>query len=225
MGIRAFELKAFNKFEAQVSHDGTSKAYDDDEPDDIGNKTVDYQKMVATFLDALVAQKPLLGNYKSQYGRKMRNLELLYCPNMPGSLTHHLAPTGEMQISTSLPPKKLVELLQEHGKRALELAREESNWEGIRDFVQVRLGLKMLTVDYTFFYMVNDAVHKSRQAFKKLQQCADSIRGGIMSGLVVAVSDHYGVSFDGTIYIKWDFQAEDLVLLLQGVQQQQQQHQ
>ena len=52
----------------------------------------------------------------------------------------------------------------------LELQRTEQKFAAIRDFVEVRLGLKVLSMDYNYYHSQEDSVQRCNQASEKLQR-------------------------------------------------------
>ena len=55
--------------------------------------------------------------------------------------------------------------------------------------------------------------------------CSEKLSSMQLGGMTMAISDHYGLNADGSLFIKWDFTDDEVVLLLEGVKQQEQQQQ
>jgi len=221
LGIFKVTKLGYNKFECQktaedelIKQISGSKLNEEEETEDITGGFNQYLQ----FLEKMVKRKDQLRMQKQKYGKKFRRLELSVSPNMPKGMLYHLDPTGLLRVSAQATPEEVFTILQSQGPKAVELSRQESDWESIRNFSEVRLGLKSLTVDYSFFYSVPNSLARSRHAFKRLQEIVDTLRTSFpLSGRTLAISDHYGLGAHDAIFIKWDFRSDDVVLLLQGV--------
>lgn len=89
----------------------------------------------------------------------MINLKIIILINLKG-------------ISSRMTAKEVVDLLTTKVATLQELIREEDKAEGVRDYVATRLGLKVLSVDYTYFYSDPLSVFQSRNAYEKLHKLA-----------------------------------------------------
>ncbi len=73
-------------------------------------------------------------------------------------------------VSSELTPQEFNHILSEKYLKILELSRDDNRHHEIRDNVEVRLGLKMLTIDYSFYYTSRSAVEKGRAAIERLHK-------------------------------------------------------
>jgi len=214
LGALCFDRSYFDKFEAQLSVDKIPGLEFDGSDDYMSQETADeIRNSESNFLDKILSNKGIFRDLKKDVKKKLKNLHLSYAANMPDGVKYHLSPLGDLQISTKIKLKEFVDILQTHGPRAVELAREEAHWEHIRDYVEVRLGLKQLTADKMFYFTETEAVQKARSALKRLHDSVDSIKTHLLSGLTLAISNHYGISRNGVIYLKWDFKSDELLFL------------
>jgi len=140
---------------------------------------------------------------------------------MPTDIKYYIDRAGELFVSTRITAKDLMDLLNDKLPTMLELQRAEQKYSANRDFVEVRLGLKILSMDYNYYYSHKDAVQHCNEATEKLQRLSEKLRALQLSGMTMAISDHYGLNVDGSLFIKWDFTDEEVVLLLEGVKEKQ----
>eukprot|EP01111_Echinosteliopsis_oligospora_P012930 TRINITY_DN4511_c0_g1_i1.p1 TRINITY_DN4511_c0_g1~~TRINITY_DN4511_c0_g1_i1.p1 ORF type:complete len:571 (+),score=97.83 TRINITY_DN4511_c0_g1_i1:72-1784(+) len=218
LGIRSLKSISFNTFECQYSADQPSKPLFSPEETEGTEGEIDVSKILGDFLDKLTDNKKVASfkNENQKIFKKLKGLEVHICPNMPVNMPYHLSTTGELRISALCTPEQFLKILLEQGPKAQELTRDQDKWETTRDFIEVKLGLSTMTADYTFAYAIPNATAKIRLALGRLQKIAENLRTHKLSGMTLAISDHYGLSPDGVVYIKWDFPDEDITYLLEG---------
>ncbi|KAN0031803.1 hypothetical protein ACTFIV_005670 [Dictyostelium citrinum] len=142
---------------------------------------------------------------------------------------------GTLKINPKVTFEEFCDILESQHKNAFEKDKLSDKYESYRNYAQVRMGLTKLYIQSQFCY-----THSHQlvfDAFKRLNDSADILRDLDLSGFSMVIGDYYGVSKEGDLIIKYDFNTQELIKQLsastknsyvdeqQQEQQQQQQQQ
>ncbi|KAF2074961.1 hypothetical protein CYY_003746 [Polysphondylium violaceum] len=123
---------------------------------------------------------------------------------------------GTLRVSTKITFQEFIDILVDQYASCVEAVKKVEVYEPMRDYAQVRLGLRELTTLTSFAY--SHGTDKVFEAYKKLYDNADTLRELGLSGFTIIITDYYSVSKNGEIYLKWDFNVQDIIRQLSAPQ-------
>jgi len=123
---------------------------------------------------------------------------------------------GTLRVSTNITYQEFMDILVDQYQICLDSVKKIEMYEPMRDYAQVRLGLRELTTLTSFAY--THGTDKVFEAYKKLYDNADNLRELGLSGFTIIITDYYSVSKNGEIYLKWDFNVQDIIRQLSAPQ-------
>ncbi|KYQ90517.1 hypothetical protein DLAC_09142 [Tieghemostelium lacteum] len=138
---------------------------------------------------------------------KMR-VNIGICPNLKSKVSH-IDMDGTLKVSPLVGFDQFIQILADNYQSSMETAKLLEKYEAIRDYAQVRLGLRELTCLNMFVH--EHGFEKVYQAYQKLYDSADRIRDIGLSGFTIIIGDYYSISKQGDIFLKYDFSVDDII--------------
>ncbi|EGG22642.1 hypothetical protein DFA_04772 [Cavenderia fasciculata] len=153
-------------------------------------------------------------------GKRFNRLTIGICPNLRKS-KYYIDMDGVLKISTRVEFNEFIDIINNEHDKTIEVLKLSEKMETLRDYVQVRLGLKELTTLTSFVY--THGYDKVYQAYQKLYDESEKLRNLQLNGLTLVIADYYSISRAGEIFVKYDFSVEEFIYAIGPNSQQQQQ--
>ncbi|EGC34535.1 hypothetical protein DICPUDRAFT_34848 [Dictyostelium purpureum] len=161
------------------------------------------------FSNMLLKRKSEIENLMKTRFKKIRtSFNLLITPNLHRS-RYLIDIDGSLKVNPNISFEEFMNLLESHSGLAIEQAKLSDRFESVRDYAQVRMGLKNLTCLSSFAYTYGPI--KVFEAYQKLADSSDRLRDIGLSGFTIVIGDYYSVNRSGEIILKYDFNTEDLI--------------
>eukprot|EP01133_Synstelium_polycarpum_P011201 gene11201-13060_t len=185
--------------------------FHDDPTDDphhyLGNH--DQMDLCQSFTSMLINNKAQIQKIlNSHKNLKMKNLNIGISPNLRKS-EYLIEMDGVLKISTRVSFDAFMQIILQNNEKAIEVQRLADKMEQMRDYVQVRLGLKELTTLNAFVY--THGYEKVYAAYQRLHEESEKLRSLQLNGLSIIIADYYSISRAGELFIHYDFTVEDFI--------------
>ncbi|GAM17111.1 hypothetical protein SAMD00019534_002860 [Acytostelium subglobosum LB1] len=171
----------------------------------------DQMELCESFSAMLLKNKVQIQKIVRTNNYRLNGLNIGISPNLKKA-DYYIDMDGTLKISTRCSVNQFMEIIGAHHEEALKVQKESDRIEQLRDYVQVRLGLKELTTINAFVYA--EGYDKVFKAYQKLHEESEKLRNLELNGLCLIIADYYSISRAGEIFIKWDFSVEDFIAAL-----------
>ncbi|EFA82255.1 hypothetical protein PPL_04678 [Heterostelium album PN500] len=185
-----------------------------DDPNDDPNHYLglhDQMDLCQSFTGMLLKNKLAIQKIMKHGNYKFSRLTVGVAPNLRKS-KFYIEMDGSLKVSTRCSFEDFMEILIDQYDNAIKVQKESEKIEQMRDYVQVRLGLRELTTLNAFIY--SEGYEKVFKAYQKLYEQSEKLRNLELNGLSIIIADYYSISRTGEIYIKHDFSVEDFIAAL-----------
>ncbi|KAM9963163.1 hypothetical protein ACTFIW_006386 [Dictyostelium discoideum] len=182
-----------------------------DDPSEDPNLYLDTSKQITqslAFTSMLIKNKSKLENLMKTRLKKVKFGNIAVVANLHKS-KFWVDIDGNLKINPNVTFEEFCDILESQHKIANEKDILSHKYESIRDYAQVRMGLKTLNVLSVFTYTHDH--QKVFDAYQKLYDAADRLRDLDLSGFSIIIADHYNITKSGNLIIKYDFNTEDLI--------------